>query len=142
MKIRVIDYLPTYSNGLLVLLHDVYGSEITKETLEEKYISDSKKIMIAVEGDSVLGCSFIEERFDFIRPEHTLFITYVAVSSNHRKKGIGRMLFNSIFQFAKDNDCSAIELTSANYREEAHAFYKALGFTEKKTTIFIKETDV
>ena len=44
-------------------------------------------------------------------------------------------------EFANEKKCSAVELTSANFREGAHAFYKALGFTIKNTTVFIKETN-
>ena len=55
------------------------------------------------------------------------------------KQGIGNQMFEFLIKKAQACQCTAIELTSANYRKGAHAFYKAIGFSPKKTTVFIKE---
>ena len=125
--------------GLIRLLSDVYGSKVTQDVLETEYLSDGKHIIVAVRGDELIGCSFVSMDRDYIRESLVAFVTYVAVDSRLRKSGIGSKMFDYIEALAVKNGCGSIELTSADYREDAHAFYKALGFSNKKTTVFIKE---
>ena len=48
-------------------------------------------------------------------------------------------MIERLISTAKDMGCSTVELTSANSRKNAHVFYQNLGFSKKKTTVFIKE---
>ena len=140
MDITIRKYKCTDYSELAELLGIEYNSRIDQNTLEKKYISEERSILVAVTNtNQVVGCSFLEIQEDFIRPSRIMYVTYVAVNQQFRKNGIGRKLFNAIELECNTNNCSAIELTSANYRTEAHAFYIALGFTKKKTTLFIKE---
>lgn len=139
MHVEIRDYHSSDYPGLIALLGKVYGSTIDKETLENKYISNNRTIIVAVIGDSLVGCAFEEVQVDYIRPSRVLYVTYVAVDEKYRKHGIGRKLFSSIENSCIEKNCSSIELTSADFRKEAHAFYAALEFTKKKTTVFIKE---
>lgn len=125
--------------GLKHLIGSVYQTIVTRETIEKYYCCNHHFIIIAHIGRDVVGCSFIEERTDYIRPSRSLFVTYVAVDATYRKHGIGKKLFSFIEEYAFNNGFDSIELTSANFRSDAHAFYKALGFDEKKTTVFIKD---
>ena len=79
---------------LIRLLKSVYDSEIIQSVLEQNYISDTKSILVAVDEvkGKLIGCTFIEEKTDYIRPEKTLFITYVAVDEDYRHQGIGKRL--------------------------------------------------
>lgn len=134
-KYQSKDYL-----SLLKLLEKEYGSHIDQQTLEEKYLTESRTIIIAENDSGILvGCTFIELQKDFIRPKKIGFVTYVAVDFHYRKQGIGRKLMEYVEYFCRTVQCSAIELTSANFRSVAHTFYKSLGFTKKETTLFIKE---
>ena len=127
---------------LIALLKKVYDSNIDQETLERVYVSDTRSILVAVTEDHILvGCTFIEEQEDYVRPSRILYVTYVAVDEEYRKHGIGRLLFDKVEEECLKKACSAIELTSADFRTEAHAFYNKLGFTKKKTTLFIKEVE-
>lgn len=140
MKVIIREYQSEDYTQLIELLNKVYNSEIDQITLENKYLSDYRSILIATDNDNnVLGCTFTEIQEDFVRPNRILYVTYVAVDEKYRKNGIGRMLMNEAENFCKRYECSAIELTSANFRVEAHSFYESLGFTKKKTTLFIKE---
>lgn len=125
---------------LIKLLDKEYNSHINQTRLEKTYISDKRSIIVAVEKeDSLVGCTFLEIQEDFVRPSRVLYVTYVAVDEKYRMHGIGRKIFERVEEIARENACSSIELTSANYRTGAHAFYDSLGFTKKKTTVFIKE---
>lgn len=126
---------------LIGLLNRVYETCIGQKCLEENYLSKEKYILIAEDifTSKLLGCAFAEIQQDYIRPHTLMYITYVAVDEEYRKHGVGRALFDKIDEICLKTGCSAIELTSADYRTEAHAFYKSIGYSRKKTTLFIKE---
>ena len=140
MTIIVRNYQVSDYQGLSHLLGNVYDSEIPKDVLESNYLSSSRSILVATNENSlIVGCAFIEIQTDYVRPKKIAYITYVAVDVNYRKQGIGKKLMSAVEDICIDKGCSAIELTSADFRTGAHAFYESLGFTRKKTTVFIRE---
>ena len=140
MEIWIRQYKSSDYNPLLKLLNKEYGTKVAQGVLEEKYITNDRNILVATTNDNVLvGCTFTEIQQDYIRSSRIMYVTYVAVDENYRKHGIGRKLLNHVEDMCNELNCSAIELTSANFRTEAHAFYNAIEFTKKRTTIFIKE---
>ncbi|WP_368658559.1 GNAT family N-acetyltransferase [Metabacillus halosaccharovorans] len=57
------------------------------------------------------------------------------VDSNYRNKGIGRLLLSDAERYAKDLGADGIGLNSGNRaeRENAHQFYKKMGYSAKNT---------
>lgn len=57
------------------------------------------------------------------------------VDSNYRNKGIGRRLLSEAEKYAKNLDADGIGLNSGNRaeRENAHQFYKKMGYCVKST---------
>lgn len=56
----------------------------------------------------------------------------IAVSSDFRKKGIGKMLLNEVEKWARDTGAYGIRLVSGATRTGAHAFYSACGYIGNK----------
>jgi ribosomal protein S18 acetylase RimI-like enzyme len=139
MSLQIVEYSSDLYTGLYKLLKDVYNSNINEIDLEKNYINNSKKIYIAMFEDNIVGCAFLEIKMDYIRAYKYGFISYVAVDECYRRQGIGKKLVEFVLKVSKDNECSTVELTSADHRINAHNFYKTLGFKSKKTTIFIKD---
>lgn len=139
MDTKIVKYSSNLYSQLYAILKKNYNSTISREILEKYYTGDNKYIFLAVYEDNVLGCAFLEIKEDYIRPYKYGYISYVAVDERYRKQGIGSGLVKHLISYAKEMSCSTVELTSANYRVNAHAFYKTLGFEKKKTTVFIKE---
>ena len=138
-EIVIRDYFPSAFINLRQLLSAVYNSNIAQSDLEAHYLGPDNEILLAVIDDVIAGCAFLEYRADYIRESHTVFVTYVAVDEAFRHRGIGTALFSEIENRARSRGCSALELTSADSRAGAHAFYHSMQFTKKKTTVFIKE---
>ncbi len=55
-------------------------------------------------------------------------VEYVVVDEKSRRQGIGKLLMNYIIAEAKEAGCYKIMLTSNKRREQAHEFYRSLGF--------------
>lgn len=140
-RVQLDKYHSEDFTGVKKLLSCISETEIDQKTLEKYYIDSSHFILVAryLFPPKVIGCALVEKRNDYVRNSSILYIIYLATHEDFRGKGVGKLLIKEIEKMCKDLQCSAIELTSANFREEAHSFYKALGFMVKKTTHFIKE---
>jgi len=55
-------------------------------------------------------------------------VEYVVVDEKRRRRGIGKLLMDYVIDRAKEAGCYKIMLTSDKRRDEAHYFYKSLGF--------------
>ena len=64
-------------------------------------------------------------------------LTALAVLPGHQRKGVGRALVSAAEAFAWQRDCRRVEVTSGDHREDAHTFYRALGY-EMDERRFIK----
>ncbi len=124
---------------LSVLLREGYNSEIDEKTLETEYLGDQKNILVAECDNRVVGTIFWEVQRDYVRPHKTLYLTYLVVKTEYRRKGIARKIYSIIEDLCREQKCDSIEFTSANYRTGAHALYMSLGYSIKDTSVFIKE---
>jgi GNAT superfamily N-acetyltransferase len=68
-------------------------------------------------------------------------IAAMVVGKAARGRGVGRALMEKVEQEASRWGCDRIEVTSAERRADAHAFYRSLGF-EDTSRRFIKELPV
>jgi GNAT superfamily N-acetyltransferase len=55
-------------------------------------------------------------------------LTTLAVAPDHQRKGVGRALVAGAEAFAWERDCRRVEVTSGDHREDAHTFYRDLGY--------------
>jgi GNAT superfamily N-acetyltransferase len=65
-------------------------------------------------------------------------IPAMIVRSKYQRRGIGRRLLERALAHARGLGCGTIELTSANDRDDAHAFYRDMGF--EQTSLRFKRT--
>jgi aminoglycoside 6'-N-acetyltransferase I len=54
----------------------------------------------------------------------------MVVDARQARRGIGRVLVKAGAQAARAAGCDVLELTTGPQREDAHAFYRAIGFSE------------
>jgi N-acetylglutamate synthase-like GNAT family acetyltransferase len=64
-------------------------------------------------------------------------LSAIVVAADERRAGIGRALVERVESEARARGCERLELTSAERRADAHAFYRDLGF-EPASQRFIK----
>lgn len=61
-------------------------------------------------------------------PDDTLQMDGICVAKHARGKGVGTVLFNTLFQFARDTGFSKVTLDVINTNPRARALYERLGF--------------
>lgn len=125
------------------LITSVFGPGLDQESFEKEYCQKDKRILLAITNGKtvqrVVGFAIYQKRTDQIKKIQSMFVLYAGIKDEFRKRGIGRLLFQEIESIAKEQGCTCVELTSANHRIDAHEFYSHIGFSRKKTTVFIKE---
>ncbi len=96
-------------------------------------------VFVALCGDEIVGFIHIE-KYDVLYFETMANILGLAVSSEHRKKGIGKALVTAAESWALENGIRLMRLNSGITRTGAHEFYKRLGYgSEKQQMRFVKE---
>ena len=90
---------------------------------------DGDTILVAAEGDSIVGCLQLTVIPGLARQGMTRAqIEAVRVDRDHRGQGIGEALFHFAIDLARDAGCGLIQLTTDKSRPEAQRFYERLGF--------------
>lgn len=107
----------------------------TDKQLEQILKDKTKPVFAAVENGALLGyafCVFINNS----EPSHTdiktLYIDDLCVDENCRGKGIGRLLYNYVIDFARKNGCYNVTLNVWADNKNAAAFYEKIGMQIQK----------
>jgi GNAT superfamily N-acetyltransferase len=87
-------------------------------------------VAVATADERVIGTSMAIKCLDLVgNCNPFLIVENVVVFSQFRGKGIGKLLMQSIEDFGMENSCNYIILVSGNNREQAHEFYKSVGYS-------------
>lgn len=101
------------------------------ETAFTSKIEDEKNYyIIGIEESNVIGFLSLVIDYQLHHAEKVATIEELIVSSKYRSNGIGKKLLENAIDYAKNNNCEVIELTSGFSRERAHKFYEKNGFTK------------
>ncbi len=113
---------------------------IAQSTLEQRLASarpEGYRLFAALQDGRVVGAIGFRLLHD-LASGRSLYIDDLVVDEGERGRDIGRALMTFAEEAATGAGCEAIRLTSAMFREGAHAFYERLGFA-RPGYVFKKE---
>jgi GNAT superfamily N-acetyltransferase len=138
---RVREVRPVDAPAIAVLL-DELGYPSSEEEFGRRFERYSRvggaHLIAAEEGGEVVGVAAMQVMPLVHRDLPVARITAMVVRSDRRGEGIGRRLVAELEAIARREGCGRIDLTSRYRREEAHAFYRSLGF-EDTSRRFVKD---
>lgn len=108
-----------------------YPAEDTKKQLEQLLNDINHKIYVAVVADKVVGYVHANN-YDLLYAAHLKNIMGIAVSSDFKRNGIGKMLLNEVEKWARDTGAYGVRMVSGATRTGAHAFYMNCGYIGNK----------
>lgn len=120
----------------LVPLMEQLGYSIDEAIMKENILNyihlPNQKAWVAEKSKQVVGCIAVAITNYFHRPGSFLRVITMIVEEKERRSGIGQNLMDFAEEFALDQGCSHIELTSGMHRAKlgSHQFYRSLGYTE------------
>jgi ribosomal protein S18 acetylase RimI-like enzyme len=96
--------------------------------LESILSNDDFATVVACDGEQVVG--FIGTRAGPLYESDGRYgqIMALAVSREHQRRGIGRMLLHAAESEVMRHEVSVLVVTSGNQRSDAHAFYERNGY--------------
>ena len=97
---------------------------------------DTTPVFVCEENDDIKGYAFcvIQDlsQCDNLRPDKSLYIDDICVDENYRRHGVGKMLYEHVLQFAKEEKCFNVTLNVWANNPGAQAFYESMGMTVQK----------
>jgi GNAT superfamily N-acetyltransferase len=92
---------------------------------------ERNRLLVADAGGAVVGAFQLTFIPDFApRGRDIAIIENVIVDAAHRSRGVGATMMRWAIEEARSRGCSKVALTSNDQRQDAHRFYRRLGFTD------------
>jgi len=77
--------------------------------------------------DRILGLATASRHATLHAGAQVAYITALVTADDARGHGVGRSLVTAIEQWARENGCTRLSVTSAEHRAGAHEFYPRIG---------------
>jgi ribosomal protein S18 acetylase RimI-like enzyme len=118
---------------LAELMSELTNEPISIQTAKDRlnFVKNSPFdfLYVCVENQEVLGFMAFRLRENIEAPTRYGEISAIVVNPKHRNKGVGRFLMEYAEKLAEEHECIGTWLVSGFGREEeAHKFYKKLGY--------------
>ena len=144
---RILTYRPEFRSAFERLNREWLESYALLEAADVEYLLDPEgrivslggQIFFAVDGDDVVGtCAAIYVS------SSTFELAKLTVAPTARRRGIARLLAETVLQFARDAGARHVELSSNSLLPAAIHLYESLGFqhTAPPTDIRYHSADV
>lgn len=118
------------------------GYDCTAEFVKKKLAGldlSREAVFVAEICTNVIGYIHIE-KYNTLYCETLANVLGLAVKSDSRRNGAGRLLIEAAEKWAKDIGAMGVRLNSGGSRTAAHSFYRAAGYDSEKQQIrFMKE---
>jgi N-acetylglutamate synthase-like GNAT family acetyltransferase len=123
--------------GLLAELGYPTDAEALDRRLDRFETEPSTTLVIAERCGELAGLASLHVLHLIERPPLGR-LSAIVVTESARRAGIGLALIERVERAARTAGCDRLEVTSGEWRDDAHAFYRELGF-EETSKRFIKK---
>ncbi|MDA2067804.1 GNAT family N-acetyltransferase [Bacillus cereus] len=123
-----------YSDTSASLDHNAYEEWLTDKTIEIFVVEDNNKEILAY---IILDIKEPSENPKLVERK-VLFIRNIGVSEICQGTGIGKILVQKVFEYAKEIQATSVELNVLEFNKKAIQFYQKLGFkTQSRQMEFV-----
>jgi ribosomal protein S18 acetylase RimI-like enzyme len=133
VKIEIRDATLGDACALVPLLEQLGYRSTEAQVMQrlEKLASTGRDVcLVAIRGSAVVGVAAAHISATLVTDQPVAKLSALVTDDHHRRQGIGEALVSAVEQRMRANGCSLIFLTTADHRDEAHAFYRRIGFKE------------
>lgn len=112
----------THLKAVMEIEQNSFSHPWSENSFSDEMKKDSSYLFVALQNDEVIGYAVMATVLD----EGSLLD--IAVSKNHRRKGVAKELFATLCDIAKEKKLSFITLEVRSSNESARKFYEKSGF--------------
>ena len=117
-----------------------YSLEVIRDRFAEVSMSPVHKLFVAKDDGVVCGWVQVCKERETLLSDARAEITALVVDERVRGKGIGRVLVKAAEEWALAQGLKLMRLRTNVTREEAHQFYRRVGYVEsKRSCLFVRE---
>ncbi len=98
-------------------------------------------VLLAWEGNQPVGLATYSFLWPAAGVTQSLYLKELYVAADHRRRGVGELLMQNVYQVALDYDCSRVEWTTDDDNRLAQAFYDELGVPKSHAKIVYRLDD-
>ena len=126
-------------DGLHSEAHPLIFNQTVENARSSDYLSEviqnnKQKLIVAVEDNVVIGLAKADIECSPSNPlfvqREWLSISTIVVDKKHRRKGVGKILLDNLYDWAKEYNIVEVELTVFSFNKSAIEFYIKKGFNE------------
>ena len=144
MSLSVRKAEPQDSNAICEISRAAMGYACTAELVWDRLCSvdDNREAVYVAELDGNIVGFIHAETYKLLYCEAMVNILGIAVDSQYRRHGAGKALLHQVENWAKSMGINTVRLNSGAARKEAHRFYEAMGYCDRKEQVrFVKALD-
>ncbi|HYZ19198.1 MAG TPA: GNAT family N-acetyltransferase [Gaiellaceae bacterium] len=131
MSVRLREARPEDATAVAALLDDLGYPSGTEQAAERlmRIERDPTTVLVVAEVDGeVAGLAALHVQNLVERDDPGCTLAALVVAERYRRRGVGARLTEAIEAEARSRGCESLALNTAHRREDAHAFYEALGY--------------
>lgn len=116
------------------------GSEYTfAEFLSRSLSSPDSKLLIAIEGDEVIGYTLLQilKYPPIFKKERYGYISDMCVKDGHRRKAVGNKLLENAYAWFRSKGVDRVELRVASNNMVGYPFWKKQGFKDYVHVLYL-----
>ena len=147
--IAIVLAQPANSTALATLAEEMdrfYGAteigqlDLRVRQINEAIFSDppSAYALLAWDGDKLVGFASYSFLWPAVGLTRSLYLKEMYVAETARRKGIGKLLMQHLYDIAVKNNCSRVEWTTDQDNVDAQHFYAELGAAIKESKLFYR----
>ena len=115
-------------------------NELVKYRLE--HLDKNREVVFVAENDGVVVGFVHAETYNTLYFSSMVNVQGLAIDSKYKLNGYGKQLMQAVENWARNRGISFIRLNSGKERNNAHEFYRAIGYNNEKEQIrFMKNID-
>lgn len=129
--------LPSIADLLSQLGYDVPPSEVSRRFSAIKRLNDHR-LLVAVIAGRVVGATHVFGRQSLEKPPEAI-VQAIVIDRTRQRQGIGTKLMQAAECWAVEQGFGSIVLASRTDREDAHAFYRVLGYDQAANSYLMRK---
>ncbi|WP_411170657.1 GNAT family N-acetyltransferase [Clostridium sp. MB05] len=117
---------------------DIYkevSKTIYKSYFKELLNDENVEVIVITKDKKIVGYTitrYVElKNMNLLNDKFFAYIDEICIKENYRRQGLGRILFNYLYDLVKSKGAETLELGVWSFNETSIEFYKAMGMVEK-----------